>query len=144
MKRASIVLVVVSFAIFATPPTARASGTYGAVVEKGVRGCTTDDELGIVICFAAPSVNQQSRSAFLQVWSAARSYFRWDRTDAAMLRVRSVSPAVGTPPVGAPAVTFVAHADLVLPALGCTDNFLFHTFNGNTQLESFANDCGPA
>ena len=47
MKRAWVVVIVVLYAVFGIPPSAFASGSYGAVLEKGVRGCTTDDLTGI-------------------------------------------------------------------------------------------------
>lgn len=143
MKSASG-LVVVLCALFGVPPMAFASGSYGAVVENGVRGCTTDDVTGIVICFEAPSVNPHSRGVFLQVWPAARGYFGWGHPDAVTLRVRSVSVTAGTPQAGTPVITYVARADRVLPELVCSDDFRFHRSNGSAQLESLVSDCKPA
>jgi len=87
MKRAWVVVIVVLCAVLGIPPSAFASGSYGAVVEKGVRGCTTDDLTGIVICFESPSVNPKSRGVFLQVWRAASPYFDWGHTNTATMRV---------------------------------------------------------
>ncbi len=77
MKRAAVVAIVLVSAVFGVPPSALASGSYGAVVEKGVRDCTTDDLTEVAICFEAPSVDLRSRGVFLQVWRAASPYFAW-------------------------------------------------------------------
>jgi hypothetical protein len=143
MKRASVVVVVLLFAVFWTLPTAHASGSYGAVVEKGMRGCTTDHETGIVICFESPSVSPQSRVAFLDVWPAAVPYLGWGATTAATMRVRSVSVTAGPPHAGRPAISYVARTDRVLPLLECTDDFRFHASNGTVRLQSFVSDCRP-
>ena len=143
MKRASVVVVFLLWAVFGTPPTAFASGSYGAVVEKGVRGCATDDLTGIVICFEAPSVNPESRGVFLQVWRAASPYLGWGHTNTATMRVRSVSGTAGTPQAGRPVVTYVARADLVLPLLACRDDFRFQASNGSIWPERIVSDCKP-
>ena len=142
MMRAPGVVVVLS-ALFAVPPMASASGSYGAVVEHGVRGCTIDDETGIVICFEAPNVNPQSRGVFLRVWPAASIYFGGGHTDAVTVRVRSVSVSAGTPPAGTSVITYVARADRVLPPLECSDVFRFGASNGRSQLQSVVSDCKP-
>lgn len=130
MKRASVFVVVLLCAAFGIPPMAFAAGSYGAVVEKGVRGCTTDNDTGIVICFEAPSVNAQSRGVFLEVWPAASPYFGWGHPPTATLRVRSVSVTVATPPAGRPVITYLARADRVLSLLECSDGLRFHASNG--------------
>ncbi|MEO7423166.1 MAG: hypothetical protein ABIU87_12325 [Ornithinibacter sp.] len=141
MKRASVAVVVVLCAVFGIPPTAFAAGSYGAVVEKGVRGCTADDQTGIVICFEAPSVNPRSQGVFLQVWQAVSPYLQWRTTDTATLRVRSVSVGAGTPQEGRPVTTYAARADRVLPLLACNDDFRFQASNGNIRLVSIVSDC---
>jgi hypothetical protein len=121
-----------------------ASGSYGAVVENGVRGCTTDDATGIVICFEAPTVDPHSRGVFLQVWPAARAYFGRSHADAVTLRVRSVSVTAGTAQASTTGITYVARADRVLPELTCSDDFRFHGSHGSVQLESLVSACKPA
>ena len=143
MKRAWVVVIVVLCAVLGIPPSAFASGSYGAVVEKGVRGCTTDDLTGIVICFESPSVNPKSRGVFLQVWRAASPYFDWGHTNTATMRVRSVSVTAGTPQAGRPVVTYVVRADVLLPLLTCRDDFRFHASKGRTWPERFVSDCEP-
>lgn len=141
MKRARVVLLVVACAACGLTPTASASGSYGAVVEKGVRGCTADGGTAIVICFEAPSVNARSRSVFLRAWPAASPYFGWGRASSAMLLVRSVSVTDQTPRAGTPVATYVARADLVLRELACTDDFRFHASSRHIGLESFTSHC---
>ena len=143
MKRASVVVVVLLSSVFCGLPTAHASGSYGAVVEKGMRGCTTDHETRIVICFEAPSVNAQSRGLFLDVWPAAGSSFGRGGTTSATMRVRSVSVTAGTPRAGRPVTTYVARADRVLPLLECRDDFRFRASNGTIRLQSVVSDCRP-
>jgi hypothetical protein len=143
MKRASVVVVFLLWAVLGTPPTAFASGSYGAVVEKGVRGCATDDLTGIVICFEAPSVNPESRGVFLQVWRAASPYLGWGHTLPATMRVRSVFVTAGASQAGRPVVTYVARTDLVSPHLECRDDFRFHASNGSTWPERIVSDCKP-
>ncbi|HSF99067.1 MAG TPA: hypothetical protein VLA55_10280, partial [Ornithinibacter sp.] len=143
MKRASVVVVVLLLSVFWTLPTADASGSYGAVVEKGVRGCTTDHETGIVICFESPSVNSESRRVFLRLWPAASPHVGWGDAAAAMMRVRSVSVTVGPPDAGRPVIAYVARADRVLPLLGCSDGFRFRESDGAIRLQSFVSDCKP-
>lgn len=144
MKRAPVVVVVVLCAVFGVPPTASAAGSYGAVVEKGVRGCTAEDQAGIVICFDAPGVNRRSQGVFLQVWRGAGPYLGLRPTDTAMLRVRSMSVAAGIPEEGRTVITYVARADRVLPLLACNDHFRFQGSNGDIRLVSFVSDCKPA
>ncbi len=143
MKRASVVVSVLLCAVFGIPPTAFASGSYGAVVEKGVRGCTTDDLTRIVICFESPSLNLKSRGVFLQVWQAASPSFGWGHTNTATMRVRSMFVTAGTPPAGRPEVTYSARADLVLPLLTCRDDFRFHASNGSIWPEPIVSACKP-
>ena len=142
MKRAPVVVLVLLWAV-GIPPTASASGSYGAVVEKGVRGCATDGPTGIVICFEAPTVNPKSRDVFLQLWRAASPSLGWGHTNTATMRVRSVSVTAGTPQAGRPVVTYVARADLVLPLLACRDDFRFHASNGRIWPERIVSDCKP-
>jgi len=143
MKRAAVVVILLLCAVFGIPPTAFASGSYGAVVEKGVRGCATDDLTGIVICFESPSVNLRSRGVFLQLWRAASPYFDWGHTNTATMRVRSVSVTAGTPQAGSPVVTYVARADVLLPLLVCRDDLRFHASNGRIWPERIVSDCEP-
>ena len=143
MKRAWVVVIVVLCAVLGIPPSAFASGSYGAVVEKGVRGCATDDLTGIVICFESPSVNLKSRGVFLQVWRAASPYFGWAHTNTATMRVRSVSVTAGTAQAGRSVVTYSARADLVLPRLACRDDFRFQSSNGSIWPERIVSDCKP-
>jgi hypothetical protein len=141
MKRASVVVAILLCAVFGIPPTAFAAGSYGAVVEKGVRGCTADKQTGVVICFQAPGVNVQSRGVFLEVWPAASPYFRWGRPPTATLRVLSVSVTVVTPPAGQPVTTYLAHADRVMSLLDCSDTLRFHASHGTIRLQSLVSDC---
>ncbi|GAA4412907.1 hypothetical protein GCM10023168_35290 [Fodinibacter luteus] len=141
MKRASVVVVALVCAVFGLPPAAFAAGSYGAVVERGLRGCTTDDETGIVICFEAPSVNAESRDVFLEVWPAATAYFGWGRPATATMRVRSVSVTVATPRAGRTVMTYLARADRVLSLLECSDRLRFHSSNGTIRLQSLVSDC---
>ena len=143
MKRASVVVSVLLCAVFGIPPTAFASGSYGAVVEKGVRGCTTDDLTGIVICFESPSVDLKSRGVFLEVWQAASPSFGWGHTNTATMRVRSMFVTAGTSPSGRPVVTYSARADLVMPRLACRDDFRFQSSNGSIWPERIVSDCKP-
>ena len=123
------------------PQTASAAGSYGAVVEKGVRGCTTDPQSGVVICFQSPSVDALSRRMFLQVWRAADfSPARWDAGPATLF-VRAVSVSAESPPASRPVFTYLASADLVRPRLACREDFWFQASDGVVRLESFASDC---
>lgn len=143
MKRASFVVALLG-CVFCALPTAHASGSYGAVVEKGVRGCTTDHETGIVICFESPTVNARSRGVFLQVWPAASHHFRSGDGATVMLRVRSLSAErAGTPVAGQQVISYAARADRVLPLLGCRDDLRFHASHGTTRLESIVSECTP-
>ena len=143
MKRAAVVAIVLVSAVFGVPPSALASGSYGAVVEKGVRDCTTDDLTGVAICFEAPSVDLRSRGVFLQVWRAASPYFAWSHANTATMRVRSVSRTVETSQAGRPAVTYIARADVVSPLLACRDDFRFRASNGSMWPERIVSDCQP-
>jgi hypothetical protein len=139
MNRASVVVLGVLCAVLGMPQTASAAGSYGAVVEKGVRGCTRESESRVVICFQSPGVNSRSRSIFLQAWHSTNHYLaRWD-SGPATLRVRTVVAVQGSRPVG----TYVATADLVMPRLACRDDFRFHASDGVVQLRSFVSDCQP-
>src|SRR6476620_5987910 len=114
MNRASVVVVGLLCAVLGMPQTTSAAGSYGAVVEKRVRGCTTDPASRVVICFESPSVNSQSRGVFLQAWRAAHVYLaRWD-TGPPTLRVRAVSVTVtaASSPTSRPGLTYLATADL--------------------------------
>ena len=143
MKRASVVVSVLLCAVFGIPPTAFASGSYGAVVEKGVRGCTTDDLTRIVICFESPSVNLKSRGVFLEVWQAASPSFGRSHTNTATMRVRSMFVTTGTSPAGRPVVTYSARADLVFPLLACREDFRFHASDGSIWPEPIVSACKP-
>ena len=143
MKRAAVVVVVLVCSVLGTPPMAHAAGSYGAVVEKGIRGCITDNELGIVICFEAPSVNPESRAVFLHVWPAASTYFGWVGTTTATMRVRSVVVAGGTPQAGRSEITYLARVDVVLPLLACSDDLRFRSSNGSIRLHRAVSDCKP-
>ena len=143
MKRAAVVVVPVLLCVFCTLPTAQASGTYGVVVEKGMRGCTTHHETGIVICFEAPSVNAQSRGIFLDVWPAASPSVGWAGSTSATMRVRSVSVTVATSPAGREEISYVARTDRVLPLLECSEEFRFQASNGTIRLQGLVSDCEP-
>lgn len=143
MKRASVVVVVLLCSVLGTPPTAHAAGSYGAVVEKGMRGCTTDHETGIVMCFEAPSVNPESREVFLQVWPAAIPYVARGGTTAATMWVRSVVVAAGIPRAGRSDITYLVRVDRVLPHLACSDEFRFHASDGSILLQGVVSDCTP-
>lgn len=143
MKRASVFVVVLLCSVLGTPPTAHAAGSYGAVVEKGMRGCITDTEPGIVICFEAPSVNPESRAVFLHVWPAASPYFDWGGATTATMRVRSVVVAGGAPQATRSEITYLARVDLLLPLLACSDDLRFHSSNGSIRLQRAVSDCKP-
>ena len=143
MLKESVVIAALLCAVVGMPQTASAAGSYGAVVEKGVRGCTTDPQSGVVICFQSPSVNSQSRGMFLQVWRAADFYpARWD-TGSATLFVRAVSVSAESPPSSRPVLTYLASADLVTPQLACREDFRFQASGGVVRLESFVSACKP-
>src|SRR6478735_8887690 len=143
MNRASVVVVGLLCAVLGMPQTTSAAGSYGAVVEKGVRGCTTDPASRVVICFESPSVNSQSRGMFLQAWRAAHVYLaRWD-TGPPTLRVRAVTVTAASSPTSRPGLTYLATADLVMPQLACRDDFRFQASDGVVQLESFVSACKP-
>ena len=147
MARESVVIAAVLGAVVGMPQTASAAGSYGAVVEKGFRGCTTAPQSGVVICFRSPSVNSQSRDMFLQVWRAADFHpAPWD-TGPATLFVRAVSVSAESPTASAPAsrpvLTYLADADLVLPQLACREDFRFQASDGVVRLESFVSACTP-
>ena len=143
MNRASVVVVGVVCAVLAVPQTASAAGSYGAVVEKGVRGCTTESESRVVICFQSPGVDSRSRGIFLQAWHATHHYLaRWD-SGPATLRVRAMVAVPGSQPASRPVATYLATADLVMPRLACRDDFRFHASDGVVQLKSVVSDCKP-
>lgn len=143
MKRASVVVLLLLCSVLWAPATAHASGSYGAVVEKGLRGCISDDETGIVVCFEAPSVNPESRAVFLQAWPAASPSFVWGATTTATLRVRSVVMTVRNPPEGESVITYVAHVDRVMPLLACSDDLRFRSSDGSVRLQRVVSDCMP-
>ena len=144
MKRASVVVVLLVCSVLWTPPTAHASGSYGAVVEKGLRGCITDDsEPGIVVCFEAPSVTPEARALFLQAWPAASPYFAWGATTTATMRVRSVVMTGRTPSAGRSVITYVARVGRVMPRLACSDDLRFQSSDGSIRLLRVVNDCTP-
>ena len=143
MKRDAVVIAALMCVVVGMPQTAAAAGSYGAVVEKGVRGCTAAPGSDLVICFASPSVNSQSQGLFLQAWRSAHLYVaRWD-TGPAMLRVRDVSVSAQGLPASPPALTYRAAADLVMPELRCRDEFRFHAAKGVARLRSIISVCEP-
>jgi hypothetical protein len=143
MNRTSVVMALMCAAALGFPPTTSAAGSYGAVVEKGVRDCTVDRDSGVVICFESPSVNSQSRGLFLQAWRTAHLHLaRWD-TGPAMLRVRTMSVSAAISPRDRRVITYLASADLVLPELVCRDDFRFLASDGAVRLESFLSACQP-
>ena len=143
MNRTSVVMALLCAAVLGFPPTASAAGSYGAVVEKGVRDCTTDWDSGVVICFESPSVNSHSRDMFLQAWRTAHFHLaRWD-TGPATLRVRTVSVTAASLSGGRPVLTYLASADLLMPELACHDDFRFVASDGAVRLESFLSACKP-
>jgi len=143
MNRASVVVVGVLCAVLGMPQTASAAGSYGAVVEKGVRGCTTESESRVVICFESPGVNSRSRSMFLQAWHATHHYLpRWDSGPATM-RVRTMVAVPGSQPVNRQVAAYRATTDLVTPRLACRDDLRFHAWDGVVRLESLVSDCTP-
>ena len=143
MRRLSLVIVALVGAVVGMPQTTSAAGSYGAVVEKGFRGCATDPASGVVICFESPGVSSQSRSAFLQAWRAA--HFHPTRSDAgpATLFVRTVSVTAESPQASRPVVTYVATADLVMPDTACREDFRFRSSGGVVQLVSVVITCKP-
>ena len=143
MNRTSVVMALLCAAVLGFPPTASAAGSYGAVVEKGVRDCTTDWDSGVVICFESPTVDSPSRGMFLQAWRTAHPHLaRWD-TGPAMLRVRTMSASAAIPPGGRRVLTYLARTDLVMPELVCRDDFRFLGSDGAVRLESFVSACKP-
>ena len=143
MRRLSLVIVALVGAVVGMPQTTSAAGSYGAVVEKGFRGCATDPASGVVICFESPSVSSQSRNAFLQAWRAA--HFHPTRSDAgaATLFVRTVSVTAEGPQASRPVLTYVATADLVMPDTACREDFRFRASYGVVQLVSVVITCTP-
>lgn len=141
MTRGAVVIAVLLCAVVGMPQTTSAAGSYGAIVEKGVRGCATDRESGVVICFESPSVNAQSRGMFLQAWRASHLYLaRWD-TGPVTLRVRTVSVSAQSPPGSRPVLTYIASADLVMPHLACREDFRFRVSAGVVRLENLVSAC---
>ena len=142
MNRTSGVLALLC-AVLGMPQTTSAAGSYGAVVERGVRDCTTDTESGVVICFESRSVNSQSRDMVLEMWRTAHLYLaRWDNGPA-MLRVRAMSVTDAGPPGERPVLTYLASADLVIADLVCQDDFRFVASDGAVRLESLLSTCKP-
>ena len=143
MQTKAVVLAARLCAVVGMPQTAAAAGSYGAVVEQGVRGCTTAPGSDLLICFDSPSVSSQSQGLFLQAWRSAHLYVAgWD-SGPAMLRVRDVSASAQGPPASPPALTYRATADLVMPELRCCDEFRFHASNGVARLGSIISVCEP-
>jgi hypothetical protein len=143
MNRVSVVVVALVCSVLGMPQTTSAAGSYGAVVEKGVRDCTTDRESGVVVCFESHSVSSQSRDLFLQAWRSAHvSLARWD-TWPAMLRVRAVSATAASPPSGRQVLTYLASADHVMPQLVCRDEFRFQGSSSVDPLPRFVSTCQP-
>ena len=142
-RRRTSALVSLLCSVLWTPSTAHASGSYGAVVEKGLRGCISDNGTGIVVCFEAPSVNPESRALFLQAWPAASPFFVRGATTTETLRVRSVVMTARTPPAGESEVTYVARVDRVMPLLACSDDLRFHSSDGSVRLQGVVSDCTP-
>jgi hypothetical protein len=143
MNRTSVVMALMCAAALGFPPTTSAAGSYGAVVEKGIRDCAIDRDSGVVICFESPSVNSQSRGLFLQAWRTAHLYLaRWD-TGPAMLRVRTMSVSAVISPRDRRVITYLVSTDLVTPELVCRDDFRFLGSDGAVRLESFVSACTP-
>ena len=139
MKIERVVVVALLCAVVGMPQVSSAAGSYGAVVEKGFRGCTIAPESGVVICFQSLTVNSRSRGMFLQASRAADlSLARWD-TGPATLFVRAFSVSADRPP----SHTYLASADLVMPRLACRGDFRFRVSEGVVGLESFAGACTP-
>lgn len=139
IKRQLVVVAALLCAVVGMPQMSSAAGSYGAVVEKGFRGCTTAPESGVVICFQSPTVNSRSGGMFLQAWRAADLYLaRWDSGPATMF-VRAVIVSADSPP----ALTYVASADLVMPQLACREEYRFRALDSVVRLESVAIACTP-
>ena len=143
MNRALVVVVVLSCAALGMPQASSAAGSYGAVVEKGVRDCATEWESGVVICFESPSANYLPHGAFLKAWHAAHFYLARSDTSPATVRVRAVSVSVKGLPGGRPVLTYLARADLVMSDMACREDLQFQASNGDVQLESLASACEP-
>lgn len=143
MKTASVVAVVLSCSVLGSPQGASAAGSYGAIVERGVRDCTTAPQSALVICFESPSVDSDSRDTFLQAWRAAPPTLTlWD-SGARMVRVRAVSATSTSAPSGRAAFTCLARADHLARDLVCRDDFGFQASQRVVRMERFASACEP-
>ena len=107
MTRASFVIAASLCAAVAMPQTAAAAGSYGAVVEKGFRGCATAPESAVVICFQSPSVSSQSKGRFLQAWRAVDFCLAPWNTEPATWYVRAVSVRNEGLPANRPVLTYL-------------------------------------
>jgi hypothetical protein len=140
MGRDPVVVAALLVAVVGAPQTASAAGSYGAIVEKGMRGCTTDPESGVVICFESPSVDSPSRGTFLQAWRAADvSFPPWDDVPAALF-VRAVSVSAQGTPAGRPVFTY-ARADLIMPRLACREVFWFQSSDSAVRSVNHVSTC---
>lgn len=143
MNRASVAVVALLCAVVGMPQSASAAGSYGAVVEKGVRGCTDNPVSRIVVCFESPTVNSPSRGMLLPTWRAAHFYLGpWD-TGPVTLRVRAVSKTTTLPSGSRPVLTYLAKADHVTPEMSCRDDFQFESSDGVVRLTSVVSACKP-
>jgi len=143
MKRQSVVMVALLCAVVTLPQTTSAAGSYGAIVEKGFRGCLTDSRSGVVICFQSPTVNSQARGVFLQAWRSAPVHLAGSGSGPTTLFVRAVSARASSPQDGPPVVTYLASADLVGPDLACTADFRISGVDGVERLEGLVIACSP-
>ena len=143
MKRQSVVTVALLCAVVGMPQTTSAAGNYGAIVEKGVRGCVTDPRSGVVICFESPTVNSQSRSAFLQAWRSVHLHPVRSDAGPTTLFVRTVSVGAASTQDSRPVLTYLASADLVMPEMACTADFRFRASDGVMRLTSLVIACLP-
>lgn len=137
-----VVLVAVLCAVVGMPQTASAGGSYGAVVEKGLRGCTTDPTAGTVICFESPTVSPLSRLLFLKSWRAAHFDFpAWGARPTTM-SVRTVAVGSAASPGGRPPLlSHATSADLLMSGRTCSAEFHFRTSNGVLHLQRLISVC---
>jgi hypothetical protein len=115
MKTDWVVIAALLGAVLGMPQTASAAGSYGAVVEKGMRGCTTDPQSETVICFESPGVSLRSRDLFLEAWRAAHVSPTRRVAGPATLYVLTSCVRAERPPAAGAVPTYLAGAAVVAP-----------------------------
>jgi hypothetical protein len=145
MRTASVVAVLSSCAVLGNPQGASAAGSYGAVVERGVRDCRTAPHSTLVVCFESRSVNSDYRDIFLRAWRARPPTLTPWNGAATMLRVRAVSATGTSAPSDRAVLRYLARADHLTGDLLCRENFRFR-FEASqrvVRMGSFTSTCEP-